>query len=62
MSRLRPSLRHPNAVPVYERLIANGVRGDFRSPDILRFGFAPLYVSYADVWDAVEVLQAVLEK
>ncbi len=56
------SLRHPDAVPVYERLIANGVRGDFRSPDILRFGFAPLYVSYADVWDAVEVLQAVLEK
>ncbi len=56
------SLRHPDAVPVYERLVANGVRGDFRSPDILRFGFAPLYVSYADVWDAVEVLQAVLEK
>jgi len=56
------SLRHPDAVPVYERLVANGVRGDFRSPDILRFGFAPLYVSYADVWDAVEVLQAALEK
>ncbi len=56
------SLRHPDAVPVYERLVANGVRGDFRSPDILRFGFAPLYVSYADVWDAVEVLQAVLEE
>lgn len=56
------SLRHPDAVSVYERLVANGVRGDFRSPDILRFGFAPLYVSYADVWDAVEVLQAVLEK
>ena len=56
------SLRHPEAVAVYERLVANGVRGDFRSPDILRFGFAPLYVSYADVWDAVEVLQSVLAR
>ncbi len=56
------SLRHRDAFPVYERLVANGVRGDFRRPDILRFGFAPLYVSYVDVWDAVEVLQAVLQQ
>jgi kynureninase len=56
------SLRHRDAVRVYERLVANGVRGDFRRPDILRFGFAPLYVSYVDAWDAVEVLQAVLQQ
>ena len=56
------SLRHPDAVPVFERLVANGLRGDFRSPDILRFGFAPLYVSYADVWDAVDVMQTVLQQ
>ena len=54
------SLRHPDAVAVYERLVAHGLRGDFRTPDILRFGFAPLYVSYADVWDAVDVLRTVL--
>jgi len=37
------------------------VIGDFRAPDILRFGFTPLYVGYADVWDAVEVLGQVME-
>jgi kynureninase len=54
------SLRHADAVPVYELLVTAGVRGDFRTPDILRFGFAPLYVRYVDAWDAVELLQTAL--
>jgi kynureninase len=55
------SYRHPEGYPIMQALIARGVIGDFRAPDILRFGFAPLYVSFTDIWNAVAQLVAVME-
>ncbi|MFJ1702062.1 kynureninase [Kitasatospora sp. NPDC088346] len=55
------SLRHPDGYAVMQALIERGVIGDFRAPDLLRFGFTPLYVSYTDVWDAARQLTEVLE-
>jgi kynureninase len=50
------------AYAIVQALIERGVIGDFRAPDILRFGFTPLYLAYADVWDAVEHLHQVMER
>ena len=54
------SLRHASAYPIVRNLIARGVVGDFREPDVMRFGFAPLYTRYVDVYDAVTTLVDVL--
>jgi kynureninase len=52
---------HPEiGYPVIQALIARGVIGDFRAPDILRFGFTPLYLGYAEVWDAARHVAEVL--
>ncbi|MFF1276031.1 kynureninase [Streptomyces marokkonensis] len=54
------ALRCPDAGDVMGRLIERGVVGDFRHPDVLRFGFTPLYVGFADVERAARVLAEVL--
>lgn len=55
------ALTHPDGGwPIMQALIACGVIGDFRAPDILRFGFTPLYVGFEDVWGAVETLEAIM--
>lgn len=54
------SFSHPHAYEIMQALIARGVIGDFRAPSTMRFGFTPLYVSYADVWRAVEILEDIL--
>ncbi|CAM3836557.1 kynureninase [Bordetella tumulicola] len=55
------SIRHPNGYAVMQALIARGVIGDYREPEVLRFGLTPLYLGYTDVWDAVEILKEVLD-
>jgi len=52
---------HPEGCAIMQALMEHGVIGDFRTPDVLRFGLAPLYVRYVDVWDAVAVLRDVMQ-
>jgi kynureninase len=54
-------VRDEGAYAIVQALIARGVIGDFRAPDVLRFGFTPLYTRFVDAWDAVEHLHQVLE-
>ena len=54
------SFEHPEGFAVIQALIARGVIGDYREPRIMRFGMTPLYTSFADVWDSVEILRDVL--
>lgn len=55
------SFGHPHGYAVMQALIERGVIGDYREPSLMRFGFTPLYTSFADVWDAVEILRTILD-
>ncbi|MXP40029.1 kynureninase [Altererythrobacter soli] len=55
------SFRHPEAYAICQALIARGVIGDFRDPDILRLGLAPAYTRFEDCWNAAQALGEVLE-
>ena len=54
------SLLHPDAYPITQALIDRKVIPDFRAPDTIRLGLAPLYTTFTDVWDAVEVITDVV--
>jgi kynureninase len=54
------SFTHRDGYALVQALIARGVIGDFRAPDIVRFGVTPLYLRYVDIWDAVETLRDIL--
>lgn len=55
------SFRHPHAWPINKALIARGVIGDFRTPDVLRLGLTPLYTRFEDVAQAVRILSHILK-
>lgn len=55
------SFRHPEAYAVIQALIARGVIGDFRAPDVMRFGFTPLYLTREETVAAADMLADILE-
>ncbi|MGA8634479.1 MAG: kynureninase [Candidatus Dormiibacterota bacterium] len=56
------SLRHSDGLAIVRAVADRGVIGDFRPPDMCRFGLAPLYTRFVDLWDAVERIAEVVER
>jgi kynureninase len=54
------AFRHPEAYAIVQALIARGVIGDFRAPDVMRFGLSPLPLSFAEVAAAADLLVEVV--
>ena len=54
------SYAHPEGYRIMQALIARGVIGDFREPDVIRFGLTPLYLGFEDVWRAVDILAEIV--
>jgi kynureninase len=55
------SFRHPHAFELCQALIADGVIGDFRTPDVIRFGLTPLYLGFEEIWQAVDRMAGILD-
>ena len=55
------SYMHENAYPIMQSLISRGVIGDYREPNILRFGISPLYMRYEEVWNAIMHLKKIMQ-
>ncbi|MGB3627606.1 MAG: hypothetical protein WA989_17385, partial [Henriciella sp.] len=55
------SVTHAHGYEIVQALIARKIIADFRAPDTIRFGLAPLYLSFADVWDAMDELADIVE-
>jgi kynureninase len=55
------SYSHTNAFELCQALIADGVIGDFRAPDVIRFGITPLYLGFEDIWHAVDRMTRILD-
>ncbi len=55
------ALRHPEAYRIVQAMIHEGVIGDFRAPDLMRWGMTPLYVGFEDAWRAACRLRDIIE-
>jgi kynureninase len=55
------SYTHEQGYAIMQALIASNVIGDFRAPDCVRFGVGPLYLSFMDVWRAVDIIKTTME-
>lgn len=55
------SLCHEHGYEIVQALIEHGVIGDFRAPDIMRFGFSPAFLTYENIWDAAGIFRGVMQ-
>ena len=55
------SIAHPQGYAIMQALISKGVIGDYRDPEVMRFGITPLYLRFIDLWDAVQHLHRIME-
>ena len=55
------SFLHENAYSIIQALISHGIIGDYREPNVMRFGISPLYMRFEDVWNAITCLRKIMQ-
>ncbi len=55
------SFLHENAYSIIQALISHGIIGDYREPNVMRFGISPLYMRFEDVWNAITCLREIMQ-